>query len=233
MRYKEQLLAHFHRLHQHNQELTQALEKYRQETEYACLKTGIADWPAFLTALRTGRVAAVGQKTVGETDGPAMALLNGLFENASTARAHRFCECESPVFSEGSIHHPKGGDTSRSESEDPSHSPPPEQTIHCILQEIEKYEQERAQPLQGFDTFRKPDREETLNETAAQVDSTEKSVQSTGRHLEQTAKMEHPFQPVWRRGQAQPVEVQEWRPSPSPNEFTLALENTRLRKQLR
>lgn len=32
MRYKEQLLAHFQRLHKHNQELTQTLEKYKQET---------------------------------------------------------------------------------------------------------------------------------------------------------------------------------------------------------
>ncbi len=43
-----------------------------------------------------------------------MGLLNDLFENMSTNRStgrQRFCECESPVCSEGSIKRIKGGDT--------------------------------------------------------------------------------------------------------------------------
>jgi hypothetical protein len=48
-----------------------------------------------------------------------MGLLSDLFEsiptNRSTARQH-FCECESPICSEGSVERIKGDDTSRSDS---------------------------------------------------------------------------------------------------------------------
>lgn len=101
MKIKEQLITHFQTLTKINQELSQAIEKYRQETEYACLKTGIADWPSFLAAIRTGKIAAVA-KDPHQSEGSAMALLNGLFENASTSRStgrQPFCECESPVCS--------------------------------------------------------------------------------------------------------------------------------------
>lgn len=109
-----------------------------------------------------------------------MALLNGLFENASTTRStgrQPFCECESPICSEGSVRHAKGGDTSRSESaaeaevlqaqEDPfnilkiddlgsGREKMREESVEQILKYIEQYEQEKSNSLQGFDTFRKP-----------------------------------------------------------------------------
>ena len=117
-----------------------------------------------------------------------MGLLEGIFGSSdrSTARQH-FCECESPVCSEGSVRRAKGGDTSRSESA-PSeagsaHRPElhdpfekykleeliqpkemKEESIEQILKYIEKYEAQKALPAaEGFDTFRKMD--EALNET--------------------------------------------------------------------
>jgi hypothetical protein len=80
----------------------------------------------FLTEIRMGRIGyhskelpSVEHKERNEKDNSAMGLLNDLFEsistNRSTARQH-FCECESPICSEGSVERIKGDDTSRSDS---------------------------------------------------------------------------------------------------------------------
>ena len=96
-----------------------------------------------------------------------------------------------------------------------------EESIEQILHYIEQYEQQKPLPMQGFDTFRKPDKEDTLNETAPNADSTDKSRNlSSGRQpsaFEQSSRVEHVFKPFWRHKENLPPAVHEWKPSASPN----------------
>lgn len=56
MSVKEEVAAHYRQMQEKVINLERVVEKYRQETEYVCLKTGVQDWLAFLTEIRMGRI---------------------------------------------------------------------------------------------------------------------------------------------------------------------------------
>ncbi len=49
MSIKEEIINRFQIMDQKIQHLNLIIEKYKQETEYVCLKTGVNDWMSFLT----------------------------------------------------------------------------------------------------------------------------------------------------------------------------------------
>lgn len=59
---KEEAAARVRQAQEKVQGLERVVEKYRQETEYVCLKTGVRDWLEFLAEIRTGRIARLRQQ---------------------------------------------------------------------------------------------------------------------------------------------------------------------------
>lgn len=103
----------------------------------------------------------------------------------------------------------------------------PEESIEQILKYIEKYEAQKAQPMEGFDTFRKTQKDEALNETR-ENNSSEKAgeeLTASSERLQQAAsgKQESHFKPFWRNKESTVLQYREWRAESPPKEYTLAV----------
>lgn len=61
MKNNQEIVDYLNRLQQEITSLHHTLEKYRQDTEYCCLKLGINDWVHFLTDIRVGNILYMGK----------------------------------------------------------------------------------------------------------------------------------------------------------------------------